>query len=432
MSVLAQAGHAQPDSATDKILRIGIVGLGQASGLVLNWERQDIRTLPIRFTAACDLREDALAQFAKEYDAEVYTDVEAMCRSTNVDAVYISSPHELHLEHTLIAARNGKHVLCEKPLSLSVEEVDTMIAACDKHGVHLIAAHSHAMDAPIRAMREVIASGRLGPVRHINALNYNFFNAQPWPTRELQMWHGDLYNQGPHQMDIIRYLGGGVVKSVRAHTWWDHLRNVEGGYSAYIEFANGAAANALFDWRGYFDSTCYTFNASEGGWAQDPGSGWFVRDNMKKLLAEKSPEDAEAELWKLKNDLRYGGINDNESFQRWGYAPVTPGFEPFAEPVQPFFGLIIVACDRGIIRQSLEGLYIHGDNGVEEVVVTGHSGRAAEFMQVYDAVFNDTPSFHDGRWGKGTVELCQAIEESAREGRPIDLKYQVAVGDEPA
>jgi phthalate 4,5-cis-dihydrodiol dehydrogenase len=418
--------------AAGKILRIGIIGLGQASGLVLNWERQDIRTLPIRFTAAADLRREALDQFAKEYDAEVYTDVEDMCRSPNVDAVYIASPHELHMEHTIIAARHGKHVLCEKPLSLSAGEVDAMIKACDDNGVSLIAAHSHAMDAPIRAMREVIASGRLGPLRHINALNYNFFNAQPWPTRELQMWHGDLYNQGPHQMDIIRYLGGGMVKSVRAHMWWDHLRDVEGGYSAYIEFENGAAANALFDWRGYFDSTCYTWGASEGGWAQDPGSCGFVRNNMVKLLAEKSPDEAEAELWKLKNDLRYGGVSDLNAFQHWGYAPVSEGFEPFPEPVQPFFGLIIAACDRGIIRQSVKGLYVHGDDGVEEIEVTGHSGRAAEFMQVYDAVFNDTPSFHDGRWGKGTVELCQAIEQSAKEGRAVELKYQVPVGDEPA
>jgi phthalate 4,5-cis-dihydrodiol dehydrogenase len=418
--------------AAGKILRIGIIGLGQASGLVLNWERQDIRTLPIRFTAAADLRREALDQFAREYDAEVYTDVEDMCRSPNVDAVYIASPHELHMEHTIIAARHGKHVLCEKPLSLSAGEVDAMIKACDDNGVSLIAAHSHAMDAPIRAMREVIASGRLGPLRHINALNYNFFNAQPWPTRELQMWHGDLYNQGPHQMDIIRYLGGGMVKSVRAHMWWDHLRDVEGGYSAYIEFENGAAANALFDWRGYFDSTCYTWGASEGGWAQDPGSCGFVRNNMVKLLAEKSPDEAEAELWKLKNDLRYGGVSDLNAFQHWGYAPVSEGFEPFPEPVQPFFGLIIAACDRGIIRQSVKGLYVHGDDGVEEIEVTGHSGRAAEFMQVYDAVFNDTPSFHDGRWGKGTVELCQAIEQSAKEGRAVELKYQVPVGDEPA
>lgn len=431
MATTETAAKPRHDAA-GKILRIGIIGLGQASGLVLNWERQDIRTLPIRFTAAADLRREALDQFAKEYDAEVYTDVEEMCRSPNVDAVYIASPHELHMEHTIIAARNGKHVLCEKPLSLSAGEVDAMIKACDDNRVSLIAAHSHAMDAPIRAMREVIASGRLGPLRHINAINYNFFNAQPWPSRELQMWHGDLYNQGPHQMDIIRYLGGGLVKSVRAHMWWDHLRDVEGGYSAYIEFENGAAANALFDWRGYFDSTCYTWGASEGGWAQDPGSCGFVRGNMTRLLAEKSPDEAEAELWKLKNDLRYGGVSDLKAFQNWGYAPVSEGFEPFPEPVQPFFGLIIAACDRGIIRQSMKGLYVHGDDGVEEIEVTGHSGRAAEFMQVYDAVFNDTPSFHDGRWGKGTVELCQAIEQSAKEGRAVELKYQVPVGDEPA
>lgn len=415
-----------------RVLRVGIVGLGQASGLVLNWERQDFRTLPVRFTAAADLREEALARFRTEYDAEGYTDYLDLCRSPNVDAIYVASPHELHKEHTILAARHGKHVLCEKPLSLSTDEVDEMIAACDRHGVHLIAAHSHAMDAPIRRMREVIASGRLGRVNLINALNYNFFNAQPWPTKELQMWHGDLYNQGPHQMDIIRYLGGGMVRSVRAQLFHDHLRNVEGGYSAFIDFENGAVSTAVFDWRGYFDSCEYTWWASEGGWAQDPGSHHFVRGNMRRLLAEKAPEDAERELWKLKNDLRYAGINDREAFQRWGYAPVTEGFKTFEEPKQPFFGLILVSCERGIIRQSLDGLYIHDDEGIEEIKVTGHSGRAAEFMQMYDAVINGIPCFHDGRWGKATVELCQAIERSATERRTIDLKYQVPVGDQVA
>jgi predicted dehydrogenase len=286
------------------------------------------------------------------------------------------------------------------------------------------------MDAPIRKMREVVVSGQLGKLCFINTMNYNFFNVQPWPTSELKMWRGDLYNQGPHQMDIVRYLGGGMVRSVRAQMLWDSLRDVAGGYSAFIEFHNGTVAQALFDWRGYFDSSEYTFVASEGGWAQDPQSHRFVRDNMKKLLAENSPDDVEKELWKLKNDLRYGGVNDEQAFQTWGYAPVDPNFKPFDKPKQPFFGLTILSCERGIIRQSLDGLYIHGEDGVEEIIVSGHSGRAAELMQVYDAVFNNTPTFHDGRWGKGTVELCQAIEQSANENRPVNLRYQVPVGDD--
>ncbi len=422
--------RAAAHTASDKILRVGIVGLGQASGLVLNWESQDFRELPIRFTAAADLRPEALERFAAEYEAEVYTDVAEMCKSPNIDCVYVASPHELHKEHTVIAASHGKHVLCEKPLSLSTDEVDEMIRVCAHNQVTLVAAHSHAMDAPIRKMREVITSGVLGRLRFINTMNYNFFNAQPWPTGELKMWCGDLYNQGPHQMDIVRYLGGGMVRSVRAQMLWDDLRDVAGGYSAFIEFEDATVANALFDWRGYFDSTEYTFAASEGGWAQDPRSHRYVRGNMKKLLAERTPAEAEAELWKLKNDLRYAGVNDENAFRNWGYAPVDDSFKTFAQPKQPFFGLTILSCERGIIRQSLEGLYLHGEDGVEEIKVTGHSRRAAELMQVYDAVFNDTPTFHDGRWGKGTVELCQAIERSANEKRSVDLRYQVPVGDE--
>ena len=77
-----------------------------------------------------------------------------------------------------------------------------MVAAAEKNNVKLLAGHTHSFDAPIRKMRDVIESGAIGDLVQINSWNYNAFNPRPWPTRELQLTHGPVLNQGPHQVDI--------------------------------------------------------------------------------------------------------------------------------------------------------------------------------------------------------------------------------------
>src|SRR3954470_20305614 len=100
-----------------------------------------------------------------------------------------------------------------------------MVAAADRHGVRLLAGHTHSFGAPYRKMREIVRGGELGELVMINSWMFNEFNPRPWPTRELEHSHGPLLNQGPHQVDIVRQIGGGLVKSLRAQTIWDPLRN---------------------------------------------------------------------------------------------------------------------------------------------------------------------------------------------------------------
>ena len=94
-----------------------------------------------------------------------------------------------------------------------------MIAAARHAGVHLIVGHSHSFDAPILRTRALIASGEYGAVRMITALNYTDFLMRPRRPEELDTAQGGgaVFNQAAHQVDIVRLLGGGRVKSVRAH-----------------------------------------------------------------------------------------------------------------------------------------------------------------------------------------------------------------------
>src|ERR1700746_2833055 len=164
-----------------------MAGLGVASTQIL----PAVSRLPyLQIAAAADFRTDALAKFRKEYDAEVFTSVEEMCQSANVDFIYIATPNQLHAEHAITAANHQKHVIVEKPMALSLEECEAMNAAAEKNGVKLLCGHTHSFDPPIRKIREIIKSGELGRVRMINTWNYNEFMYRPRMKHELATSRG--------------------------------------------------------------------------------------------------------------------------------------------------------------------------------------------------------------------------------------------------
>jgi hypothetical protein len=84
---------------------------------------------PYVLAGGADNRAEARAAFADVYDRPVFSSVAALCARDDVDAVWISTPNTLHAEHAICAARNGKHVICEKPMAVNLRECDRMIAA---------------------------------------------------------------------------------------------------------------------------------------------------------------------------------------------------------------------------------------------------------------------------------------------------------------
>src|SRR5207253_4378933 len=163
-----------------------------------------------------------LEVFKKEFNAETYNNLEDLCKSPNIDAVYIATPPEMHAEHTLIAAKRGKHVIVEKPMALTIDDAEKMNDTADKYKIKLLCGHTHSFNAPVRKMREIVRSGELGKLSMINTWNYNEFMFRRFTNEDLEATCGIVLNQVPHQVDIVRLIGGGRVKSVRAVTGiWD-------------------------------------------------------------------------------------------------------------------------------------------------------------------------------------------------------------------
>ena len=388
------------------ILRLGMAGLGVASTQIL----PPIARLPfIKITAAADMRADAVAKFREQYRAEGYTSVEELCASPNVDAVYIATPNSLHAEHAIIAAKHKKHIIVEKPMAMNLAECDAMNEAADKYGVRLLCGHTHSFDPPIRKIREIVKSGELGKLCMINSWNYNEFMYRPRMKHELAMTRGVVLNQGPHHVDVVRLIGGGMVRSVRAMTGiWDPAREWEGSYTCYLEFADGTPATLVYSGYGFFDTAELFDWVGEGGQHRPPATNLTVREKLREVRTAEEEEE-------LKEGMRFGGKREGEFSHVWS-----------GERKQPFFGHTVVSCQKGDIRQTPDGLRIYGETEQREIKLpSGSRGREAEVEELYDAVVKGRPVFHGGRWGAATLEVCLAMLESAQQRKEIMLSHQV-------
>lgn len=399
-----------------KKLRLGFIGLGQATAHVLG-ELRLASDLPWEIAAAADPRAHATAAFQAEFGGQVFSDAEQLCRESDVDVVYIATPPWMHLDHALAAAKYGKHVIIEKPMALSLADCRKMVAAAKKAGVKLLAGHTHSFDAPIRKISDLVSDGIYGPLRMINSWNFNEFNHRPRLISELEANHGPVLNQGPHQVDVVRQIGGGRVKSVRATTIRDGVTGVEGGYSVFLQFESGVPATLVYDGRSLFDTAELFWWIGEGGQARDPNL------NARRRAAY-------LELASLPKKERQRRLDDDKEKGRYGAAHNGEGNKPYGETVarnQPFFGLVMVSCEDATIRQSPSGLLIYGKRGKEELVIE-HTlrGRLAELHEMYRGIVENRQLVHDGAWGMATLEVCFAILKSAETGKEIRLRHQVA------
>ena len=385
---------------------MGMAGLGVASTQILPVLQQ---VEHIEIAAATDIRKDALAKFAQEYGAATYDDVGAMCASPDIDFVYIATPNELHAEHVIIAARHGKHAIVEKPMALSIEQCEAMNRAAEENGTVLLCGHTHSFDPPIRKIREIVKSGELGKLRMLHSWNFNEFMYRPRMKHELATSHGVVLNQGPHHVDIVRLIGGGMLRSVRATTGiWNPHRPHEGSYVCYLEFEDGVPATLVYNGYGFFDTAELFDWVGEGGQPRDPEHNLKVRRRLQGIGDAVEEEQ-------LKEEMRYGRAREGEFSHVW-HGPRR----------QPFFGFTLVSCERGDIRQSPDGLIVYGEDGRREVDLTvGRRGREAEVEELYEAVVEGRPVFHDGRWGQATLEVCLAMLESSAGNREVLLERQV-------
>lgn len=384
-------------------IRLGVAGLGRAFVLMLPTFRNDPR---VKLVAAAAPRAESRAAFEAEFGGRGYALVEEMAADPEVEAVYIATPHQMHAAHVAAVAAAGKHILVDKPLSVTMEDADKMVEAARTAGVHLIVGPSHSFDPSVVRARLIIESGQFGAVRMVQAFNYTDFLYRPRRPEELRTEEGGgvLFSQGIHQIDIVRLLCAGRGRSVTAMTGtWDPERPTEGAYSALMDFENGAFATLTYSGYAHFDTDIWMDNVAELGGRKNPADYGAARRALRQL----DPADEV----KLKSTRTYGA-----------------GTVPPTAQNNEHFGPIIVLCDRADLRVRPGGIDIFGDT--ERQVVDAPVDvvpRKTVIDALQAAVRQNIAPPQTAAWGRASLEVCHAILRSAETGEKIPLTKQCGI-----
>lgn len=200
-------------------VRFGIIGCGAAAAFHTSGF-EGIRDSKVSFVAAHDIDEEALDDFARTQNVVPYRSLGELLES-DIDSVLILLPHYLHASVTKEAAKAGKHVLCEKPMAITLEECDEMIEATRKAGVKLMIAENHRFLPAHQLIKNFVERGFVGNV--FLGRTYEGAFTDPNDFLDPEIWHftyakgggGVLMDQGPHKFAMLNWILDSQVESAQ-------------------------------------------------------------------------------------------------------------------------------------------------------------------------------------------------------------------------
>lgn len=215
-----------------------------------------------KLVAICDIDTEVVDQLPDK-EISYYPKIEDLLSATTAEVVCICTPNYLHCEHTIAALNAGKHAVVEKPMAMSVAECDAMIAAAAQNEKIIFAVKQNRYNPPVAAVKELMASGRLGKVYMLqvncfwNRSDY-YYAQSDWRGRK-EKDGGCLFTQFSHFIDILYYLNGPIAEASGVLTNFAHKHNTEfeDSGSFILKADNGAIINFNF-------STCAYEKNMEG------------------------------------------------------------------------------------------------------------------------------------------------------------------------
>ncbi|MEV4604383.1 Gfo/Idh/MocA family oxidoreductase [Amycolatopsis sp. NPDC049253] len=359
---------------------LGIVGWGAAGRLMAEAVS---RTSRFHLAGVADADPATRERAAQETGRPAYANAEALAAAEDVEIVYVATPTASHVSDIRAAAEHGRHVISEKPLAATFEDARRAVESTERAGVSLLVGATHSYNAPVEILRGVVESGRLGELVSVSSVCHTDWRLRSRSVVDLDasLGNGVVLRQGAHQIDVLRYVCGGLAETVTGTTFGGSGGR-ELGFTAQLAFAGGAQASAYYSGAGGFDSRLLTGGVGELG----------------TLDVVPTPELA-----------RF-------------FPPPSSG------PVSPVFGTLVATFTAGGAWVAPSGVLLVTPERVFEEAVGGRlSGWDAVLCEA-DAVLAGRPAVHSGRWGLATLEASLAVHESDRAGRRVELVHQVGVG----
>ena len=236
-------------------MQFSLIGAGCIGGL----RAQALAKVPgAKLIAVTDVDQQRAARVAAPTRARVCKDIAEMLDLDQVDAVIVSTPPQFHEEAVLAALAAGKHVLCEKPLSNSVDGCRRMLRATHESGKTLATGFNHRYFPAIRFLKRTLDDGLIGKLDHVRAFagheGLSQFRA-PWEYDKDVIGGGALMDVGIHLIDLTAYILGDVceVFGLTSNHVWNLPGSEDNGF-ALLRSANGTVATlhaTWAEWRGY-------------------------------------------------------------------------------------------------------------------------------------------------------------------------------------
>ncbi|MFZ5951430.1 MAG: Gfo/Idh/MocA family protein [Candidatus Rifleibacteriota bacterium] len=338
------------------MIKLGLVGCGRISKT--HFKALEDHKDRCKLVAVCDVASDRASTAASENSCKFYTSLEAMLSNEQLDLVSICTPSGLHPKHGVMAAKYGINVLTEKPVGVSLEEVDELIRVCDSQGVRLFVVKQNRLNGTMQLLKKAICKGRFGKIFLVQS---NVFWQRPQDYYDCEKWRGTweldggaFMNQASHYVDMLFWLIGEAEYVMASTATMARRIETEDTGSAIIKFRNGALGNI----------------------------------NVTMLTYPKNFEGSITILGE-KGTVRIGGVAINK-IEKWEFADYDDD-------------------DKNIFDASYNPPSVYG------------FGHFAFYKNVFDALEKNMIAEADGRSARKSLEIIHAIYLSAREGRKISL-----------
>jgi predicted dehydrogenase len=291
---------------TTKPVRVGVVGTGSiAEAHVVGY-----RAAGAEVVALCDISSATLAARQKEWEVpNGFADYAEMLRNSDIDAVSICTPNSTHHPITIAAAKAGRHVLCEKPVSLDLAQADEMIAACEKAGVVLqVGHHMRSWTSAVRA-KQMIDAGAIGGVTYVRLRQAHDWGGATsvrgvFASRELS-GGGTLLDNGCHLFDLARYLAGDVANVFARMATRKFAVEVEDTAVSSLGFVSGAIGQVEVAWTGTGWQEAFWVFGTEGSLECDNRVGSNILTHRFRGSGGQTWETTDVARYELAGDLAH-------------------------------------------------------------------------------------------------------------------------------
>ncbi len=341
-------------------MKFGIIG----AGMIGHFHAKAIQAMAgSTLHSVFDLRGEAAEKIAAEYGAKAYSNFEDFLADPELEIVTIGTPSGAHRDPAIASLQSGKHVICEKPLEVTTERIDDMIAAATTAGKTLAAVLNRRFQPAISAMKKASMDGRFGQITSASAYvkwfrTQAYYDSGAWRGTWALDGGGALMNQGVHTVDQLLHVAGPVVAVTASTALLAHERiEVEDACVAILEFANGA--------RGVLEaSTCCWSSTGHPAEVQVCGTqgSAFLADESLRVWDFAEPQDHDAE------------IRDT----------------------------LMVGAARGL--------------GANDPSAINFEGHRRNFQEVVDSIHENRPCAVDATEARKAVAVINAVYRSAREG----------------